>query len=529
VLKGQRHIPVLVSAAVAGVGLAAAGAGIWLGLARGEALRGPVGLGVAGVCALWTGALLGLGWHARRFQRAVTSTVEGLRRGERIESRGGRRADRLTWAIRSLLDRDRQAVRALLAQMEDLRLRTQLLDRQKRHIEAILHSLRDAVIVVDESDRVLIANRVAGHLLGFDYGAAALRPVAELVRSDRGDLVEFLREARTGDARRQIEWRDKEGTAAYDGVACCVRDEQGTPCGVVAVLHDVTRDKEVARLKDDFVSTVSHELKTPLAAITAYAEMLTDSEAADEATRNEFVAVIQGQARRLGRLISDILNIARIESGLAPVSKSPLSLALLVDEQVRMMRAYAEEKQVEVVASGPIVHDQVIADRDMVSLVLVNLLSNAVKYNRPGGSVRAQTEVDEVRGVVCVRVTDTGVGIAPEDMEHLFEKFYRAPAHAGRAEGTGLGLNLVRQIVEKVHGGRVSVHSEVGVGTTFEFELPLAGSPGGALTAGGEEAPVHAQPVLSGADTGCPGGMLEGGAGPDCGPSRWSTDGKAVS
>lgn len=490
-LKGQRYIPVLVSAAVAGVGLAAAGAGIWLGPARGEALRGPVGLGVAGICAVWTAALVGLGWHSRRFQRAVTSTVEGVRRGEAVEVRGGRRADRLTWAIRNLMDRDRQAVRALLTQMEDLRLRTQLLERQKRHIEAILHSLRDAVIVVDESDRVLLANRVAGHLLGFDYATAALRPVADLIGSDRGDLVEFLREARTGDAtRRQIEWHDGEGTAAYDGVACCVRDEQGTPCGVVAVLHDVTRDKEVARIKDDFVSTVSHELKTPLAAITAYAEMLTDGEAGDEATRNEFVAVIQGQARRLSRLISDILNISRIESGLAPVCKSPLSLALLVDEQVRMIRAYAEEKQVEVVGSSPIVHDQVIADRDMMSLVLVNLLSNAVKYNRSGGSVRAQTEVDEVRGVVCVRVTDTGVGIPPEDMEHLFEKFYRAPAHAGRAEGTGLGLNLVQQIVERVHRGRVSVQSEVGVGSTFEFELPLAGSPGCPLVAEGVDGKV---------------------------------------
>jgi len=428
------------------------------------------------------------------------------------------------------VDRDRQAVRALLTQMEDLRLRTQLLERQKRHIEAILHSLRDAVIVVDESDRVLLANRVAGRLLGFDLTQAVLRPVAELVGSDRGDLLEFLREARTGDAtRRQIEWRDSEGPAAYDVVACCVRDEQGTPCGVVAVLHDVTRDKEATRIKDDFVRMVSHELKTPLAAITAYAEMLTDGEASDEAARAEFLAAIQGQSRRLGRLISDILNLSRIESGLMPVCKSPLSLALLVDEQVQMIRAYAEDKQVRVVCPSPIVHDQVIADRDMMSLVLVNLLGNAVKYNRPGGSVRAETEVDEVRGVVRVRVTDTGVGIPPDDLEHLFEKFYRAPANAGRAEGTGLGLNLVRQIVERVHGGRVSVCSEVGVGSTFGFELALAGSPGGPLAAEGEDAPMRVQPVPCGADARCPGGMPGGGAGPDCGPWRWGTDGKSVS
>ena len=498
-LKGRRHIPVLVSAAVAGVGLAAAGAGVWLGSGRAEAFRGPVGLIVAGVCVLWTVALIGLGWRSWRFQRAVTSTVEGLRRSEPVVTRGGgRTADRLTWAIRDLVDRDRQAVRALLTQMEDLRLRTQLLERQKRHTEGILHSLRDAVIVVDESDRVLLANRVAGELFGFDCRQVGLRPVADLVGSDRGDLVEFLQQARKGDAsRRQIEWTDGEGLATYDTVACCVRDEQGTPCGVVAVLHDVTREKEVARIKDDFVSYVSHELKTPLASITAYAEMLMDGEADDEATRKEFVAVIQGQARRLNRLIEDILNISRIESGLMPVHKAPLSLAILVEEQVQMIRGYAEEKHVKLLGHRPIVYDQVIADRDMMSLVLVNLLSNAVKYNTPGGSVTVETEVDEIQGVARVSVTDTGVGIPEDELEHLFEKFYRAPANADRAEGTGLGLNLVKQIIEGLHGGRVSVRSHVGVGSTFGFELPLAGPKGHLPVTEGVAGSVRGQPIGS--------------------------------
>jgi signal transduction histidine kinase len=119
----------------------------------------------------------------------------------------------------------------------------------------------------------------------------------------------------------------------------------------------------------------------------------------------------------------------------------------------------------------------------MMSLVIVNLLSNAVKYNRPGGSISIETEVDEIEEVVRVRVTDTGVGIPPDEAEHLFEKFYRAPANARRAEGTGLGLNLVKQIVERLHGGRVFVQSQVGVGSVFGFELPLAG--GRIVEAGG--------------------------------------------
>jgi two-component system phosphate regulon sensor histidine kinase PhoR len=227
-------------------------------------------------------------------------------------------------------------------------------------------------------------------------------------------------------------------------------------------------------MKSDFVSHVSHELKTPLASITAYCEMLADGEADDEQMRREFCSVIQSQADRLNRLIEDILNTARIESGLIRVEKKPVSLTILIEEQLQMIRSYAAEKNIEVTGQEPIVFDQVYVDRDMLSQVVVNLLSNAVKYTSAGGSVRIETEVDEISRVVRVSVSDTGVGIPEEEIEHVFDKFYRAGANKGQAKGTGLGLNLVKQIVEKVHGGRVFVSSRPGVGSTFGFELPLA-------------------------------------------------------
>jgi two-component system phosphate regulon sensor histidine kinase PhoR len=243
---------------------------------------------------------------------------------------------------------------------------------------------------------------------------------------------------------------------------------------MVAVLHDVTREKEISQMKNDFVSRVSHELKTPLASISAYSEMLVDGEANDEKTRKEFYSIIQDQAKRLNRLIEDILNISRIESGLIKVDKKPVSLTILIEEQLQMIRNYAEEKNITVVGQKPIVFDQVYADRDMIAEVVINLLSNAVKYTPRGGSIKIETEVDESSGTARVSITDTGIGIPENEIEHIFDKFYRIGASRKQAEGTGLGLNLVKQIIEKVHNGRVFVKSKPGQGSTFGFELPLA-------------------------------------------------------
>jgi len=240
------------------------------------------------------------------------------------------------------------------------------------------------------------------------------------------------------------------------------------------VLHDITRDREAARMKNDFVSHVSHELKTPLASISAYAEMLADGEAKDEQTLQQFCSVIQSQAQRLTRLIDDILNISRIESGLTKVKKENNSVALIIRDAAEMMTSYAQEKNITLNTQAPILYDQAYIDRDMISQVVINLLSNAVKYTPSGGSVTVRSEVNELENRIVVTVTDTGVGIPAEALEHLFGKFYRVEANNKYAKGTGLGLNLVKQIVETVHGGKVFVTSTPGKGSTFGFELPLA-------------------------------------------------------
>jgi two-component system phosphate regulon sensor histidine kinase PhoR len=362
-----------------------------------------------------------------------------------------------------------------------MQVKLQLARKEKKNIEATICSISDAVIVTDDFGNIVIANLPAANLFGFDIKDCHEKPLRQVVaNSEFCRLVENSRNTRTRHNRHELVFSKGQSESVYDCVISCIYDEHRNVTGVVAVLHDMTREKEISRMKNDFVNHVSHELKTPLASITAYSEMLIDGEASDEKTRAEFYAVIQSQAQRLNRLIEDILNVSRIESGLVKVERQPLSLAMVIRECIAMMKSQAEEKNVQLIEQIPILHDQVLADRDMISRVIINLLSNAIKYTRPGGLVSVVCEVEEADatsqeggGIVRVSVIDTGVGIPAAEIPHVFEKFYRVQANNKYAKGTGLGLNLVKQIVEKVHGGRVFVESKVGKGSTFGFELPL--------------------------------------------------------
>jgi two-component system phosphate regulon sensor histidine kinase PhoR len=433
-----------------------------------------------------------LGWHCFTLAGKITSiarllkeklTAENANKGIKIGNSTLSAVKKpaiikeLNQAIEQLLAKSSEHIAHLENQIQDLQIQIQLSQRREKNTEAIIYSIRDAVIVIDEFDKLLMANEAAGKLFGFDFKDSRQKAISELIGADHrkfADLISHSRQTGGRAMRQEVEFFQEGTPKTFDCIISRVYDQAERICGVVAAMHDITREKEISQMKNDFVSHVSHELKTPLASIMAYSEMLSDGEANDEQTRKEFYSVIQNQAKRLSRLIEDILNISRIESGLIKIKKEPVSLTILIEEQLQMIKNYAEEKNIEIIGQKPIVFDQVYADKDMISQVIVNLLSNAVKYTRPGGSVTIKTDVDEIAGLAKVTITDTGVGIPESELGHLFEKFYRVEANKNVAKGTGLGLNLVKQIIEKVHNGRVFVESKVGEGSTFGFELPLA-------------------------------------------------------
>jgi len=254
---------------------------------------------------------------------------------------------------------------------------------------------------------------------------------------------------------------------------CCLAGANDSPAGVMAVLHDITHDKDIERSKTEFVANVSHELKTPLASIKAYIEMIMDGEVKDPQNMRQFYETISSEADRLHRMIDRILDVSRIESGGAKVVREPVSMTAVIRHVVDITLHCANAKEITIEQHTPPVYHQVEADYDLICQAVQNLLTNAIKYTLPKGLVSLKVSTEERRGVAVVEVTDTGIGIPAEELPRIFEKFYRIRANMRMAPGTGLGLPLVKYIVETIHGGKLSVTSEPGKGSTFSFELPL--------------------------------------------------------
>lgn len=416
----------------------------------------------------------------KKFTVGLHLIVDVLRKGQLPHTRANDTAvvRKLNDAIVTSFNENETQIKDLQRQVAELDIQIKLVGRQKSSIEDIIYSIHDAVIVTDGFDRLSMANEAAAELFGLDIESAKLKQLEEILGERDPKFVEMIQQSRQSKiphVRREVNITDTQtkDQRTFDCLLSSMFSNDGEVSGVVAVLHDITREKEVSQMKNEFVSHVSHELKTPLASINAYAEMLADGEAEDEDTMKEFCSVIQSQAQRLNRLIEDILNISRIESGLIKVNKENVSLTVLIKDAVEMIKSYAAEKNITVNLKADIVFDQVSADKDMMSQVIVNLLSNAVKYTEPGGEVSIGAEVDESEKTVIVKVTDTGVGIPEDKVDQVFNKFYRVSENDKYAKGTGLGLNLVKQIVENVHDGSVFVKSKVGHGSTFGFKVPL--------------------------------------------------------
>ncbi len=365
----------------------------------------------------------------------------------------------------------------LVAERRELEIQCRVTEAERQHAEAILQAMSDAVLVTDSFNEVALANEAAGESLRFGVDDARHQPVDRVITDP--SLVKLIKDTReSGNLvnRRHVEHtvRDNGRSRTYDVTLCCVGNTQHEVAGVVTILHDITKEKEISEMKSDFVSSVSHELRTPLSSIKAYVEMLVDGEADDEETRADFYNVIQSETNRLSRLIDNILNISRIESGVVKIQREHISLPAVIKEVMDVMQPQARAKQITLNEAGSPLYYQVYADKDMVYQALLNLVGNAIKYTPEGGTVDVDTIVDEHSRMVTVSVRDTGVGVPPDALPHLFEKFYRVSDHKKIAKGTGLGLNLVKHIVETVHGGRVAVDSEPGKGSTFSMALPIS-------------------------------------------------------
>lgn len=369
-------------------------------------------------------------------------------------------------------------VTSLMDDHRRLSLELSLAEVGKRQAEAITEAIAEPVIVTDQYDQLILANPAAEAVFHFSRAQAVRRPISDLIHDDK--LVRIIKQAREADLRaanRAAECETESQTYSVKLSPLSSDNAQGDGTagghGVVAIFRNVTKEREAARNKSEFVAHASHELRTPLSSIRAYVEMLVDGEAADEKTRREYYDIIQASADRLGRMIDNILNISRIEAGTVRINKEPVPISMIVKEAVDVARPQAEKKKITLTEDlTPVVY-RVLADRDLMSQAVLNLLSNAIKYTPEGGKVQVRMTPQEENRVIRIEVSDTGVGIPKEDLPRMFTKFFRVEANQKMAKGTGLGLNLVKHIVETIHEGKMTLTSEVNKGSAFGMNLPL--------------------------------------------------------
>ncbi len=372
----------------------------------------------------------------------------------------GRLETRLSWDTRDELGEISASINRVA---EQLRTRLDEENSERTRLEAVLRSMVEGVLVIDPSGHVSLANPRLRELLDAWSEPIGKSPV-ELIRNET--FHHALSEAASSPEPQVCELEVGPRTLLVHAVAV-------PPVGAggcVAVLHDVSEIRRVEQVRRDFLANASHELRTPLTSIQGFAATLAQDEVSTDDARR-FVDVIARNAERLKSLIDDLLELSQLEGRREPLRPAPVDVERLARQLLDDMRPRLRDKQVEAElhAAGP---SQALGDRRGVEQILTNLIDNAVKYTDAGG--RIDVQVRDVGGRVEVEVADTGLGIPEEEVDRVFERFYRVDKARSRAlGGTGLGLAIVKHLLQAM-GGDIRVESKLGEGSRFTFWLPTA-------------------------------------------------------
>ena len=342
---------------------------------------------------------------------------------------------------------------------------------EKHQLESTLQSMLAGVVVISRNGRVLLINSAARRILGL--------PVDDGVGKTASDVLtdEDVRRILTDSLSRQEEITEEltlqaTGERIYQIQTALLREEEeAEPSGIVATFNDITEIRKVERMKTEFVSSVSHELRTPLTSIKGFVRTLLDDTDGyyDRETQREFYQIIDAECDRLTRLIEDLLNVSRIESGQAlQIDLRTVDLAALINKVVTSQKSYTTKHRFY--TDVPEAARYIVADEDKVDQLLTNLISNAIKYSPNGGRVAVMAK--DSGPSVAIAVEDEGVGIPADHLDKIFARFHRVEGNdASPATGTGIGLYLVKHLVD-AHGGKITVKSKVGKGSTFTVMLP---------------------------------------------------------
>ncbi|MBX3459920.1 MAG: HAMP domain-containing protein [Planctomycetes bacterium] len=408
---------------------------------------------------------IGLSFLVARF---IVRPIEAMRSAAQEIARGNLEA------TVELTRRDEfgELVAAFNTMSRELSSRVGQIEANRRELSAIMDNMAEGLLLIDSDGVVIINNRAAAEMLGSKEPSLAGRRLWEVIRLPEVDELLASLPNLVEPRRIWVEDRTHAQRRVLAFVATPLFDTAKGEKHAVLLISDATEDQKLLEMRQDFVANVSHELKTPLTSISAYCETLLDGAADDEAVRRPFLEKIQVNTERLTKLVSDILNISRLESGTGDESRTHIDLNELVGSIVRKHAEAAEKKRLKVALQPMDEPALALVNEEDMTEAVDNLIVNAISYTPEGGSVQVSVKPHE-QGLQ-IEVKDTGVGIPAESLPRVFERFYRVDKARSRAlGGTGLGLAIVKHVALK-HGGKVDAESTVGKGSTFRIILPAA-------------------------------------------------------
>jgi two-component system, OmpR family, phosphate regulon sensor histidine kinase PhoR len=426
-----------------------------------EALQGlGIRIFLAGMSITLLAALISL-----VISRGISRPLEEMKRGAKRFA-AGELSGRLWVGGSEELRGLAQALNHMAGELDE-RIRTVL--RHRNEQEAVLSSMVEGVLAVDLGERIIRINQAALRLLGVREKDVLGRPIQEVIR--KADLQRFVARALRNAEPVEDDIVLREGGERFLQAHGTALHDAGGQIGALIVLNDVTRLRRLETMRRDFVSNVSHELKTPITAIKGFVETLLDGAMNDADDARRFLEIITRQADRLNAIIDDLLTLSRVEQGdeQGGLPLEVLPLRPVLEAAVQSCALLGAEKDVQInLFCAPELTARIKAP--LLEQAIINLLTNAIKYSNPHGKV--VVEAAQLQGKVTIRVQDWGCGITREHLPRLFERFYRVDKARSRKQGgTGLGLAIVKHIVQ-AHGGEVLVHSTPGQGSTFSIHLP---------------------------------------------------------
>jgi two-component system phosphate regulon sensor histidine kinase PhoR len=419
-----------------------------------RALRNRIVLGIVIATALALALALWIAERTARPVRVLTRTVQDLAAGDldaRLIPTTRDEVGTLTSAFNDMADQLKSMVGTVTS--------------ERQRLSAVLENMGDGVVIVDGAGIVQLVNSAAERMLGIS-GASVNRSLAQLTRHH--EVVSLWQRCRAdGQEQAGIVQVDRPGTALQ--VIVTPMGDQASP-SYLLMLQDLTRLRQLETMRRDLTSNMSHELRTPITSLKVLAETLRDGALDDPPAARRFVERINTEVDAIAQMVDELLELTRIESGQAPVQLAPATVAEIVLPVIERLGEQAQRAGLELRAELPEDLPQVLADLPRIQQALTNLAHNAVKFTPPGGSVVVAAKAQENQVLFSVR--DTGIGIPPEMLTRIFERFYRAD-RARTGQGTGLGLAIAKHLVQ-AHGGHIWAASREGVGSTFFFTLPVA-------------------------------------------------------